>query len=294
MPTWVKIAVISSNDESTRICEAFDALGAISVVIENAGASLEFDEFQPNAPAWRLQLISGLFDSECESETVIRTLHNIAGAKKKITCTKILDRDWVINSQKAVQPFQLSNDLWICPNWSTPPADNAKIIWITPGLAFGTGHHPSTALCLQKLVTLDLRKTVVLDWGCGSGILSIVAVALGADRATAVDIDHHALTASHNHAKINKLDDRLTICRPEELPDGMQYQLIVANLLASSLIKLANTFGRYLGSGGKLLLSGVLEDQVSQVISAFGRRYSFESTSHDGWAMITASCKHMS
>ena len=107
VPAWIRIAIISSSDESTRICEAFDALGAISVAIENAGASLEFDEFQPNAPAWRLQLISGLFDSECESETVIRALHNIAGAKKKITCTKILDRDWVINSQKAVQPFQL-------------------------------------------------------------------------------------------------------------------------------------------------------------------------------------------
>lgn len=294
MPTWVKISVISSNEKSTRICEAFDTLGAISVAVENAGASLEFDESQPSAPAWPLQLISGLFDSTCESEAVVRTLRNIAGAETRITCTEILDRDWVVDSQRAVQPFEVTNNFWICPNWSTPPSDNAKIIWITPGLAFGTGHHPSTALCLQKLVTLDLRKTIVLDWGCGSGILSIVAVALGADRAIAVDIDPHALTASHNHAQINNLHDRLTICRPEELPDGVQYQLIVANLLASSLIKLANTFGRYLGNGGKLLLSGVLEDQVSKVISTFGTRYSFESASRDGWAMITAHCKQVS
>ena len=294
MPTWIKIAVISSSDKSSRISEAFDTLGAISVAIENAGASPEFDEAQPKTPAWPLQLISGLFDSRCESEAVVRTLRSIAGAETRVTCTKILDRDWVVESQRAVQPFEVTKNLWICPNWSTPPSDNAKIIWITPGLAFGTGHHPSTALCLEKLVTLDLRKTIVRDWGCGSGSLSIVAVALGADRAIAVDIDPHALTASHNHAQINDLDDRLSICRPEALPDGVKYQLIVANLLASSLIRLAHTFGRYLGNGGKLLLSGVLEDQVNKVISAFGTRYSFESACRDGWAMITAHCKQVS
>lgn len=294
MPNWVKIAVVAPLDKTGRICEVFDALDALSVTVENSGPELDFDEFQPNPPKWPIQSVSGLFDETRDRESIINTLRQIAGAEATISSDKVADRDWVSESQKAIQALQIADNLWICPTWCAPPTTNGQVIWITPGLAFGTGHHPSTALCLEKLASLSLRNTVVLDWGSGSGILAIAAIMLGASKALAVDIDNHALTATSNNAKKNGVDDRLVVSRPEELPKNFQCQLVVANLLAFTLINLSKTFERYLADGGKLLLSGILEDQAANVISAFGQRYSFEPLTRDGWTMITATCKQAS
>ena len=288
MPTWLKIAVVTKRDEVTRVCEMFDALDAQSVNIESADHSQDSDEFQPSAPRWPVQIVSGLFDEKCDSESVVATMRHFLGSSSAITSSKLPDCDWVAFSQKATQPIEISDNLWICPEWDTPPSNDGRVIWITPGIAFGTGHHPSTALCIEKLATLDLEDTVVLDWGCGSGILAVVALALGATRALAVDIDHHALAATCDNAAKNNVNDRLEISRPEGVPGDFRCQLIVANLLESTLIKLAKTFEHHIVDKGKLLLSGVLEEQAANVILAFGPRYSFESFSRDGWTMITA------
>ena len=159
---------------------------------------------------------------------------------------------------------------------------------IKPGLAFGTGKHPSTALCLERLATLDLTDTTVLDWGCGSGILAVAALKFGASKALGVDIDHRALAASRELAVQNLVYDRLVVCRPEEVPYDFRCQLIIANLLARTLTDLAPTLGGHLTDDGKLLVSGILEDQAFDVISAFGSGYAFDTVSRDGWVMIIA------
>jgi len=231
-------------------------------------------------------VVSGLFDKDFNSESVISTLQQMASLSIPITKAEVHNRHWVLASQRAIQPIEIATDLWICPAWHRPPTLDSRTISITPGLVFGTGKHPSAVLCLKKLATLDLKNAV---WGCGFGILAIVTLVLGAPKALAVDIDNNTLDASHNHAVQNNVRDQLTISRPvEEVPNNFQCQLVVANLLAHTLIKLAKTLDHYLADNGRLLLSGLLEEKAIDVMSAFSSKYSFESVSCDGWAMITA------
>jgi ribosomal protein L11 methyltransferase len=279
---------VTERESATRIWEALDTLGAIAVTVENAEDEVDCDEFIPGPPKWRRQAVSGLFDIDTDSASVIAVMHQIAGPETPISTTQVPNRDWVLDSQQAFQPLQISENLRICPIWHPPQTIDGQTIWITPGLAFGTGKHPSTALCLERLATLELADTTVLDWGCGSGILAVAALKLGASKALGVDIDHRALGASRELAAQNLVSDQLVVCRPEEVPYEFRCQLIVANLLARTLIDLAPTLSRHLTDDGRLLVSGILEDQAIDVVSAFGSGYAFETFSRDGWTMIIA------
>lgn len=288
MPDWLKIRAVTERESATRIWEALDTLGALAVTVESAEDDLDCDEFISGPPQWRRQAVSGLFDGDTDCTAMIAVVHQIAGPDIPITTTRIPNRDWVLDSQKAFKPLQIAENLQICPVWNPPHPFDGQTIWITPGLAFGTGKHPSTALCLERLATLKLTDTTVLDWGCGSGILAVAALKLGASKALGVDIDHRALAASRELAAQNLVDDRLVVCRPDEVPYEFRCQLIIANLLARTLIDLAPTLGRHLTDDGKLLLSGILEDQATDIVSAFGHGYAFDTVSRDGWAMIIA------
>ena len=219
---------------------------------------------------------------------MLTIVHQIAGPGTPIITTRVPNRDWVLDSEQAFQPLQIAENLRICPVWYPPQPFDGQTILIKPGLAFGTGKHPSTALCLERLATLDLTDTTVLDWGCGSGILAVAALKFGASKALGVDIDHRALAASRELAAQNLVDDRLVVCRPDEVPYEFRCQLIIANLLARTLIDLAPTLDRHLTDDGRLLISGILEDQAIDVVSAFGPGYAFDTVSRDGWTMITA------
>ena len=288
MPDWLKITAVTERESATRISEALDTLGALAVTVESAEDDLDCDEFIPGPPKWRRQAVSGLFDGDTDSASMIAAVHQIASPDTHITKTRVSDRDWVLNSQQAFQPLQIAENLRICPVWYPPQPFDGQTILIKPGLAFGTGKHPSTALCLERLATLDLTDTTVLDWGCGSGILAVAALKFGASKALGVDIDHRALAASRELAVQNLVYDRLVVCRPEEVPYDFRCQLIIANLLARTLTDLAPTLGGHLTDDGKLLVSGILEDQAFDVISAFGSGYAFDTVSRDGWVMIIA------
>ena len=138
------------------------------------------------------------------------------------------------------------------------------------------------------MATLNLTDLTVIDWGCGSGILAVTALKFGASKALGVDIDHRALAASRELAAQNLVDDRLVVCRPEEVPYDFRCQLIFANILARTLIDLAPTLSHHLTDNGRLLASGILEDQATDIVSAFGPGYTFDTLSRDGWTMITA------
>jgi ribosomal protein L11 methyltransferase len=288
VPEWLKITAVAERESATRLWEALDTLGALSVTVVSAEDDLYCDEFMPNPPKWRRQAVSGLFDADTDCTSMTAVVHQIAGPGTFITTTRVADRDWVLDGQQAFQPLQIAENLRICPVWHPPQTFDGQTISITPGLAFGTGKHPTTALCLEHLATLKLTDTTVLDWGCGSGILAVAALKLGASKALSVDIDHRALVASRELAAQNFVGDQLVVCRPEEVSYDFRCQLIIANLLARTLIDLAPTFDRHLTDDGRLLVSGILEDQTTDIVSAFGPGYTFDIVSRDGWAMIIA------
>ena len=279
---------MTERESATRIWEALDTLGALAVTVESAEDDLDYDEFIPGPPKWHRQAVSGLFDGDADCASIIAAVRQVAGANTRITTMRVPNRDWVLDSQQEFQPLQIAENLRICPVWYPPQPFDGQTILIKPGLAFGTGKHPSTALCLERLATLDLTDTTALDWGCGSGILAVAALKFGASKALGVDIDHRALAASRELAVQNLVYDRLVVCRPEEIPYDFRCQLIIANLLARTLTDLAPTLGGHLTDDGKLLVSGILEDQAFDVISAFGSGYAFDTVSRDGWVMIIA------
>jgi ribosomal protein L11 methyltransferase len=172
-------------------------------------------------------------------------------------------------------PMRFGQRLWVCPTGQTPPDPTAVNIRLDPGLAFGTGTHPTTALCLEWLDRADLSGKTVLDYGCGSGILAIAAAKLGARRVWAVDIDPQALLASDANADENGVEDRIELAYPAELPAALAVDILLANILAGVLVQLVAEFGLRVKPGGWLVLSGILAQHADVVQAAFGRNFRF-------------------
>ena len=179
------------------------------------------------------------------------------------------DKDWEREWMDNFHPMQFGERLWICPSWREVPDENAVNVMLDPGLAFGTGTHPTTALCLTWLDGLDLTGKTVVDFGCGSGILSLAALKLGAKKVIGIDIDPQALQASLENAKRNQVEDRLELYLPKDQPQ-LKAEVVVANILAGPLRELAPTITAFVGDNGLLALSGVLENQAEELQVLYG------------------------
>tara|TARA_B100000029_G_scaffold234446_1_gene231683 strand:- start:1288 stop:2172 length:885 start_codon:yes stop_codon:yes gene_type:complete len=286
---WLKIRIVADRADASRIEELFDVFHAESISVENASLHQENEAFLWNPPLWSRQAITGLFYPTIDSDYLITTLKALTITKIKIEKTWLSDRDWIIHSQQKFTPIRISKGLKISPDWSSPICKQGDTVWITPGLAFGTGKHATTFLCLRKLSQLNLSGMTILDWGSGSGILSIAALKLGADRVFAIDIDHRSLVATRDNAKRNGMQAQIDVFRPEDIPENFQCDLIMANLLARPLKDLASKMMHYLDGYGQIIASGILESQIEETAKAFGKNLIYESVSKDGWAMITIS-----
>ncbi|MBO68208.1 MAG: hypothetical protein CL398_07835 [Acidiferrobacteraceae bacterium] len=289
MSDWLKIRIVADRADASRIEELFDVFHAESISVENASLHQENEAFLWNPPLWSRQAITGLFYPTIDSDYLITTLKALTITKIKIEKTWLSDRDWIIHSQQKFTPIRISKGLKISPDWSSPICKQGDTVWITPGLAFGTGKHATTFLCLRKLSQLNLSGMTILDWGSGSGILSIAALKLGADRVFAIDIDHRSLVATRDNAKRNGMQAQIDVFRPEDIPENFQCDLIMANLLARPLKDLASKMMHYLDGYGQIIASGILESQIEETAKAFGKNLIYESVSKDGWAMITIS-----
>ena len=289
MSDWLKIRIVADRADASRIEELFDVFHAESISVENASLHQENEAFLWNPPLWSRQAITGLFYPTIDSDYLITTLKALTITKIKIEKTWLSDRDWIIHSQQKFTPIRISKGLKISPDWSSPICKQGDTVWITPGLAFGTGKHATTFLCLRKLSQLNLSGMTILDWGSGSGILSIAALKLGADRVFAIDIDHRSLVATRDNAKRNGMQAQIDVFRPEDIPENFQCDLIMANLLARPLKDLASKMMHYLDGYGQIIASGILESQIEETAKAFGENLIYESVSKDGWAMITIS-----
>ncbi len=286
---WWRISVTVALDAADRVEETLDVLGALAITRMDAGDAPQFDAALPDKPRWPLQSVSGLFAPDTDIASIEEPLMDVAGSDSALGIDAVDDQDWELSGRTSFAPVQISDRLWICPPWNPlPDSANQIQVTITPGLAFGTGTHATTQLCLQQIECHSFEGSKVLDWGCGSGVLAIAALRLGAGSATGVDLDPKAMMASRENALLNGVAGTLDLCTPDALSDDARYDLVVANILAGTIMELATTLEQRLKPQGVLILSGILAAQVDRVRTSFAQ-YNLTSTHREEWACLCGS-----
>ncbi|HRF63559.1 MAG: 50S ribosomal protein L11 methyltransferase [Candidatus Competibacter sp.] len=286
---WLQLTLEAIDHSPEQLEDALLQAGALAVTLEDAGDQPVLEPAPGETPLWAHTRVTGLFDAQTDIEIVKGQLRRFLHAPILPECrlTALEERDWVRAWMDNFHPMRFGQRLWICPTHSDPPEPTAVNIRLDPGLAFGTGTHPTTALCLDWLDGADLAGQTVLDYGCGSGILAIAAAKLGAKRVWAVDIDPQALLASDDNASENEVEDRIELADPAELPGNLRVNVLLANILAGVLVRLAPEFSRRVQSGGRLVLAGILEQHADAVQAVFTRDFTFVPPRRRGdWVLL--------
>ena len=268
------------------------AHGAQSVTQVDAADDPVLEPAPGEAPLWPRTRTVGLFEEGADFAAVIAALRDTLpdGPAAIITTADLEEQDWVRVWLRDWHPLKFGAHLWVSPRAKLAEVNDpgAVIVALDPGLAFGTGTHPSTALCLEWLAGARLEGKAVLDFGCGSGLLAIAALKLGAARATAVDIDPQALLATRENARANGVEARLQACAPEAF-SGAPHQVVLANILATPLKVLAPLLCAHVAPGGSLVLAGILERQAEELQAAYAPYLRLAvADSEDGWILMTA------
>lgn len=287
-----------SEQFAEALSDALMDAGALSVAIEDAHAGTDSEEEifgEPDMPQqklWQQSVLVALFDANSDAEQMIsssvQALNMPIGEVGEVILEQVAEQDWVRLTQSQFDPIQISERLWITPTWHETPDESAINLRLDPGLAFGTGSHPTTHLCLQWLdKNIHENQSVsVLDYGCGSGILAIAALKLGASQAVGVDIDPQAIQASQDNAEQNQVDAIFYL--PNELPEQQTFDVVVANILANPLRLLGEMLASRTKVGGRIVLSGILAEQIDEMSELYSQWFDLVPTiTLDGWACIS-------
>jgi len=287
---WIQIKINSSGANAEELSDALMETGAVSVTFQDTHDTPVYEPMPGETRLWGDTDVIGLFDAESDMEGVIAELsqHPLLGENFRHKIEQIEDKDWEREWMANFHPMRFGERLWICPSWRDVPDPDAVNVMLDPGLAFGTGTHPTTSLCLTWLDGLDLAGKTVIDFGCGSGILAIAALKLGASQAIGIDIDPQAIQASRDNAERNGVADRLSLYLPHQQPENLQADVVVANILAGPLRELAPLISVLPKSGGHLGLSGVLESQAESVCEAYVPHFALDPVAvKEEWCRIT-------
>jgi ribosomal protein L11 methyltransferase len=303
---WLQLSLIVARDQAEQVESALEDAGALAVTIDDAAdepatapltdpiAGGIWEPTPATHPLWRRLRITALFDDDGAGTSAARqAAEQLAPlALSPPAFSRLDDRPWERVWLEEFRPARFGRRLWVCPRGERPPEAGSPdwpgiVLDLDPGLAFGTGHHPTTALCLNWLDGLDLQGKRVLDYGCGSGILAIAALKLGAATALAVDYDQQALDATVDNAVGNGVLERLQVARPEQVPKT-QADVIVANILAGPLLELAPTLTALAAPGALLGLSGILPRQAERISDAYAAAFLMQpAETRDDWALVT-------
>ncbi|WP_420592244.1 50S ribosomal protein L11 methyltransferase [Bacterioplanoides sp.] len=291
--SWIQIRIHAQRAQVNSIEDALMAQGALSVTLQDDADQPILEPELGTNPIWDETQIIGLFEANQNSELLLKNLNgfyqNLSGQSLPKHKLEILeDKDWIRAWMEDYHPMQFGQRLWVCPSWQTPPQPDAVNLMLDPGLAFGTGTHPTTDLCLQFLDQEVEGEELVVDYGCGSGILGIAALLLGSEKMVGVDIDPQALTATRDNAGRNNIsDDLYDVFLPDKTPD-VKADIMVANILAGPLQALAPDIARLTRSGGKLALSGLLAEQAEEVSQCYSQWYNMNPAKQLGdWVLLT-------
>jgi len=297
---WLQLKAHIAPEQAEFLEELLLDEGATAIGLQDAHDDPVFEPERGTTPLWEDTILTGLYD---DLEGVESMLERIEAAWSEqmpgepcptIEYELLADRDWEREWMDDFTPLRMGQRLWIVPSWHEPPEADAVNLILDPGLAFGTGTHPTTALCLEWLDELavagHLAEQTVLDVGCGSGILAIAALKLGASHADATDIDPQALQASRDNAERNGIaESDLNLYYPEQLSDGGDYPIVTANILAGPLVELAPMIAGHVAPGGRIALSGVLANQANEVYEAYAAQgiAMDEPVTREGWVRLS-------
>ena len=292
---WISVTLQAEADKAEALSDALMEAGALSVSIEDADAGTEAERPQFGEPGhlptalWDHSRVIALFDAAADPAELGAMLAEAARAAgfdavPPFTTETVAEQNWVQLTQSQFDPIRITDRLWIVPSWHEAPDADAINIKLDPGMAFGTGSHPTTRLCLEWLCEAVVPGCSVLDYGCGSGILGIAAAKLGAGEVLGIDIDEKAVDAARDNAARNHADMRL---QHSAVPLGDAFDLVVANILTNPLCVLAPAISARVAPGGRVALSGVLETQAAQVIEAWAPYIALHvGAAHEGWIRL--------
>lgn len=286
---WLQVRLAISPEQAETYEDALLEVGAVSVTFMDAEDQPIFEPELNTTPLWTHTHLLALFEADAEPASVFAHLELLTGAALPEHHAEVIeDQDWERSWMDNFHPMRFGQRLWIVPSWHAAPEPGAVNLLLDPGLAFGTGTHPTTALCLEWLDGQDLKGQNVLDFGCGSGILAIAALLLGAEQAVGTDIDVQALEASRDNARRNGVADaQFPLYLPQDLPQ-VQSDVLVANILAGPLISLAPQLTGLVKPGGLLALSGILAEQGEEVAAAYAAAFDLDPIANrDGWVRIS-------
>ena len=287
---WIQLKINTTGAQAEQLGDALIESGAVSVTFQDTHDTPVFEPLPGETRLWGDTDVIGLYDAETEMSDVIAQLEQepLLGVGFRHKIEQLEDKDWEREWMDNFHPMQFGKRLWICPSWREIPDPNAVNVMLDPGLAFGTGTHPTTSLCLQWLDGLDLAGKTVIDFGCGSGILAIAALKLGAAHAIGIDIDPQAIQASRDNAQRNGVSERLALYLPKDQPNDLSADVVVANILAGPLRELAPLISTLPKAGGHLGLSGILASQAENVAVAYADLFELDPTVEKGeWCRIT-------
>lgn len=283
-----QLILLATEQLAESLGDSLFELGAVSVSFQDAGDNPIFEPEHNTMPLWEQTYVIGLFMPEVDIKALLNPLKVVAQLDElpEYRIEELPDQDWERAWMDEFKPMQFGERLWICPSWCEPPDPEAANILLDPGLAFGTGTHQTTALCLEWLATHHLEGKTVIDYGCGSGILAIAAIKLGAKKVIAVDNHPQALEASLDNAKNNQVADLMEIYAPDNMPT-VKADILLANILAEPLIQLAANFASYLKPQGNIVLSGILKEQAQTIRACYQQWFQMsDPTTQDDWCLI--------
>ncbi len=294
---WLLLKIAANEQTADAISDALMDIGALSCSIEDANAETAAEQAIFGEPSslhieypppglWQQNVVTAMFDEACDAAQVINALIQATAISQfKFSTEIIAEQDWVRATQAQFEPIKITEQLWIVPTWHVAPNQDAINIVLDPGLAFGTGSHPTTHLCLSWLAQQNLKNHSLLDYGCGSGILAIAAKKLGASTVVGVDIDAQAIIASGYNAAQNQVNIEFYDANAFT---PQLFDVVVANILSSALMVLAPVLAKYCKTGAKLALSGILEAQKEALIARYSEWFNMDAPQqNDAWILLT-------
>lgn len=282
---WVQFICHTSPDMAEALSEALSECGAAAVTLEDDADQPIYEPDIGETPLWADTRLTALFDAEISEQSVLDMLAAMLPEVPRFRVEAVEDKDWEREWMANFQPIQFGDKLWIVPSWHKAPDEQAVNILLDPGLAFGTGTHATTALCLNWLDQADLKGKYVIDYGCGSGILAIAAALLGAERVIGVDTDPQALEATRENARRNGVEVEAYL--PGNCPDE-PCDLLLANILAGPLQNLAPRFANLCKPNTQLVLSGILQSQADEVAESYAPWFTMQpAVSREDWVRLT-------